>query len=140
KSSKLIQANKFNKKDRVVKLEGEAFFDIAKNAEKPFIVQVDKIKVEVLGTSFNVKSYDSLTEVVVETGKVKVQTPKGSFTLLPKETILVNNNTYQITQSHISNQLYQYFRTNLFVCDNTPLNELIFALNKAYNVNIKIKN
>lgn len=64
----------FNRKNRVVYLDGEAFFDVAKNPEKPFIVQVEGQAIEVLGTRFNVQAYssDSLCMTTLQEGKVKL--------------------------------------------------------------------
>ena len=49
--------SRFDGKVRSVILKGEAYFDVARNVSKPFVVEVDETKVKVLGTSFNVKSY-----------------------------------------------------------------------------------
>lgn len=65
----------FNKKDREVFLDGEAYFDVAKNKNKPFLVQAGKLTLRVLGTSFNVKSYsdENTIETTLIRGAVKVE-------------------------------------------------------------------
>lgn len=64
---------KFNGRSREVELDGEAFFDITRNAARPFIIHSHDIQTRVLGTSFRVRSYDKSTlEVAVATGKVGV--------------------------------------------------------------------
>jgi len=65
----------FNKKDREVFLDGEAYFDVAKNKNKPFLVQTSKLTLRVLGTSFNVKSYseENTIETTLIRGAVKVE-------------------------------------------------------------------
>ena len=56
-----------------MELKGEAYFDIARNPQKPFIIETDGVIVEVLGTAFNIKTYDKdKFALVVERGKVKV--------------------------------------------------------------------
>lgn len=50
--------SRFNGEVRGVSLKGEAYFEVTRNESKPFVVEVDEMKVKVLGTSFNVKSYD----------------------------------------------------------------------------------
>lgn len=67
--------NNFNKKDRVVYLEGEAFFDVTKNAKKPFYVKTSDISMKVLGTSFNVKSYheEGTIQTTLVTGSVVIE-------------------------------------------------------------------
>ncbi|MCA9748711.1 MAG: FecR domain-containing protein, partial [Romboutsia sp.] len=72
--SKLIYPKKFNDSIREVTLIGEAFFDIERDVNKPFIVNANEIKIKVLGTSFNVKSYskDEKIETTLVTGKVEL--------------------------------------------------------------------
>ena len=64
---------KFSQKDRLVELKGQAYFDVAHNPQKPFIIETADAYIQVLGTAFNVKSYapDSF-ELIVQRGKVKV--------------------------------------------------------------------
>lgn len=72
----------FSEEERRVKLIGEAFFDIAKNPEKPFIIETGDLRIRVLGTSFNVRNYgnESLAEITVRSGKVEVTHKNGGFT------------------------------------------------------------
>lgn len=67
--SKLNYAENTGRKDRKVYLEGEAFFDVAENPERPFIVKTSEIDIKVLGTTFNVKSYPG--EKTIETTLIK---------------------------------------------------------------------
>ena len=71
----------FKGKTRSIKLKGEAFFNVAPDKEKPFIIDVNDVQVKVVGTSFNVRSYNGITEVIVETGIVQV-TKAGETTEL----------------------------------------------------------
>ncbi|MDN3668919.1 FecR family protein [Echinicola jeungdonensis] len=88
--SKLTFPKKFNDSIRYVALEGEAFFEVEENKEKPFIVQVDGIEIKVLGTSFNVKKEEEVSVALVS-GKVAVKDTKGKEVLLsPNEMV-----TYQ---------------------------------------------
>ena len=73
----------FGRDDRNVTLSGEAFFDIAPDTEKPFIVDAGKASVKVVGTSFNVitNNHDSAVEVFVKTGKVMLSGDTGNRNL-----------------------------------------------------------
>ena len=71
--AQLSYVNGFAGDTRQLKLEGEAFFDVAKNPSKPFIIQAGEGTVTVLGTSFSVDTDDNSTEVLVKTGKVAFQ-------------------------------------------------------------------
>ncbi|MET0638268.1 MAG: FecR family protein [Chitinophagaceae bacterium] len=85
--SKLFLQNDFTGHTREVRLEGEGFFDVVKNADKPFIVHTSGINIKVLGTVFNVKAYaeDELIETTLLTGSVKVfrekETEAGAISL-----------------------------------------------------------
>ena len=74
--SKLVFPVRFSGNSREVTLEGEAFFEVAKDKSKPFIVSIRGMKVEVLGTAFNIKSYpnDSQSFTTLVEGKVKIST------------------------------------------------------------------
>lgn len=87
----------FDKNTRDVSLSGEAFFEVAHNAKKPFLVHTDKLTVKVLGTVFNVKAYhdDKTTETTLLKGKVQVELnnkPEKNIILLPNEKLMVANN------------------------------------------------
>ena len=79
--SELTYPTRFPNDIREVKLKGEAYFDVAKNPEKPFRVLTNEIEVKVLGTSFNVSAYESerFTSVTLVGGSVAVQTDKGNI-------------------------------------------------------------
>lgn len=139
-ASKLSYTRSFNSKDRVVQLEGEAFFDVAKNPEKPFIIHVKDVDVKVLGTSFNIRSNEDLTEVTVETGSVKVTRANETYTLSPSQKLTFLKSETKASLSTINSQLYQYYRSKMFVCDRTPLPDLVKTLSEVYKVEIKIAN
>lgn len=79
-------------RQRKVVLSGEAYFDVAKDVAKPFIVNAGHFDVHVLGTAFNVKSYetDDLVAISVERGKVEVEMPEASVRLAANEQMTVN--------------------------------------------------
>ncbi|EJW92056.1 anti-sigma factor, partial [gut metagenome] len=76
--SKLQYPNQFTDNYRNIKLNGEAYFQVAPNPDKPFRIKTPHFGVEVLGTKFNVKSYpdDQIQSVEVENGKVQVDLPE----------------------------------------------------------------
>lgn len=123
---------------RNVTLEGEAFFDVTPDKNKPFIITADDAKIKVVGTSFNVKTTDEKTEVIVETGVVEVSKKKNSVTLNPNEKATVLQSSAVPVKEAVDDVLYNYYRTKELVCNNTPLWRLVDVLNDAYNVNIEI--
>lgn len=81
---------------REVYLTGEAYFDVARNAEKPFIIHTDRIDIKVLGTSFNIRSYpaDKTTEATLIHGSIEVSMrnrPGARIILKPNQKIIVAN-------------------------------------------------
>jgi ferric-dicitrate binding protein FerR (iron transport regulator) len=126
---------------RYVRLKGEAFFNVTPNKKKPFVISVNKLEVTVVGTSFNVKAgYDGVTEVVVETGIVRVSNAKRTIELRAGERATISDNDSIATKEEVTDKLYKYYRTKEFVCDNTPLWKLVEVLNQAYDANIIIAN
>lgn len=132
----------FNKRlsgdTREVTLEGEAFFDVARNPDRPFIITAGEAQVKVLGTSFNVKSSKEETEVIVETGLVAVSKEEEMVELHPKEKATVLKSNPIPVKTDVQDGLYSYYRTKELVCNNTPLWRLAEVLNEAYNVDIEI--
>ena len=77
-NASLSYPKSFSPNQREVSLQGEALFDIAKNPEKPFLIQTDRVTVKVLGTAFNVKSsVDGHFELAVKRGRVRVTEKEG---------------------------------------------------------------
>lgn len=87
--SRLQYADNFKGKFREVWLEGEAFFDVKKDPEHPFVIHTDKINIKVLGTAFNVKSY--LNDQVIETSLIRGRI-EVSFNDRPSENIILRPN------------------------------------------------
>lgn len=91
--SKLSYPKVFMGNVREVYLSGEAFFEISKNPQKPFFVYANEVVTKVVGTSFRIKAYtdDSDVEVLVRTGKVKVNSEKDNSESSQKEIVLLPN-------------------------------------------------
>lgn len=124
--------------ERKVKLEnGEVFFKVAADKQRPFIIQADEVSIEVIGTSFNVKHTDELTEVIVETGIVRVSEGSQSVELHKGEKVRVEKGKLAVLKN--TDQLYNYYRSNEFVADNTPLWRLVEVLQEAYQTEIRIE-
>ncbi|PSL47782.1 FecR family protein [Chitinophaga niastensis] len=139
KQSTITYAAAF-KNTRNVKLQGEAFFNVAQDPGKPFVIKVNDVTVRVLGTSFNIKSINGKTEVIVETGAVEVTKNNKSVQLKQHERATVSDDQVSPQKQNDDDELYNYYRTQTFVCNKTPLWKLVNILNEAYGVNIVIAN
>ena len=90
--SKIKIPNEFNRKNRMVELNGEGYFEVTKNAKKPFIVKTQGISVEVLGTFFNVEAYPTdevITTTLVE-GRVNVSNGKQEYAMSPNQQVIAD--------------------------------------------------
>lgn len=131
---------RFSGGSRGITLSGEAFFNITPNKAKPFIIEANGVSVKVVGTSFNVKTGADKTEVIVETGIVEVIKKEYSVRLNPAEKATVTAAAAAPVKDVAKDALYNYYRTNEFVCNNTPLWRLVEVLNEAYDARIVIGN
>lgn len=127
-----------SKSQRKLGLKGEAFFNIKRDENKPFVIESGNATITVLGTSFNVKNTKNTTEIVVETGLVKVQNKNQTAQVMPGEKVVSTN--LELKKTTINDEFYNYYRTQKIVCRQTRLSELIPVLNEIYQVNIVADN
>lgn len=142
--------SEFLKDKRELKLAGEAFFDVAKDSARPFIITTGNVTTKVLGTSFNIKAYDeaSSIEVAVLTGKVAVdiveaeaKTSASSVLLTPNQrvTYVKERNTLEKDEANTLPELSIWQATDV-VFDNVPVKDVIKILNKKFDVRIQASN
>lgn len=140
KKSILEAPEKFVTDERRVALKGEAFFSITPNKEKPFIIETEAdVEIRVVGTSFNVKSFEDYTEVIVETGVVELKKRNRIVRLKKNDKARIYSKDSIITVEKKTDDLYKYYRSKSFDCDNTPLWKVVEVLNEAYDEKIIIK-
>jgi len=139
KYAKIAYREEFFSKKRKVKMSGEVFFDVSKDATRPFEVTANDIEVKVLGTSFNIKSNKNETEVILETGAVQVSRKDIVIKLKPDEKAIARAEETGIIQKQQSDRLYDYYRSKVFKLDNTPLWRFVEVLNEVYPNRIVIE-
>lgn len=133
----------YGKQNRDVEIDGEAFFEVAHNAEIPFNVHTKDCEIKVLGTKFNVRSYDTntQTETALLEGKVEVTLLKGKqVNLIPGQLAVADNenNELKIVQRNVTNSIC--WKDNVLRFDNTPLSEVVDKLGYWYGVNFHLSN
>lgn len=139
KESSLTYPSTFKGDSRSVALQGEAFFNVTPDRSHPFTIKINDVQVTVVGTSFNIKSRKGQTEVIVETGIVRVSRYGSAVELKPGEKVhIATADSSAIIKEEVSDKLYNYYRTKEFVCDDTPLWKLVNVLNDAYDAHIVI--
>lgn len=138
KNSRIQFPAQFTGNTREISLTGEAFFDVAHDAAHPFIIHAQQTDVKVLGTSFNVKAYDTKVSVFVKTGKVQFSQKQASVTLIPGQQAQTLGETLQLLDHPDENTIA--YQTQKFVFDNTPLNEVVHVLSETYGQKITLEN
>lgn len=137
--SKLTYSSDFNIEKRELQLEGEAYFEVFHNPQKPFVVKCSDMSVEALGTSFVVKAYldDNLTSSILMKGKIRVTTPDGNTILEPNNRVVYDKSTHKMTQSGVSNAInYTGWINNELRFENESLSEIAKSIERIYNVEI----
>lgn len=126
-------------KQRVVKLDGEAYFEVAKNAAHPFIVETDKQAVEVLGTHFNINSYkdEKVTKTTLLEGSVRVShnTTNESEVLKPGEQSLVSVSGIAIKEVNVDEAIA--WKNGYFMFNNERQESILRKVARWYNVEIE---
>lgn len=126
---------------REVFLEGEAFFEVAKDASHPFIVHTVHHSVEALGTSFNISAYpQSDIYTTLSEGKVKVSTEQNSVILTPDQQAIINFESNQIVTKEVSAYLYTSWAKGSYEFRNTTLQEITAQLSRWYDIDILFRN
>lgn len=131
------------KGQRLVKLEGEAFFDVAKNKAQPFIIETASGTVQVLGTSFSVRDYQNEEEmsVVVKTGKVRMQPKVGDahLDLIANEKGVFEKNEKDLHKRKDEQQNDLAWHTQKLSFLNTPLHQVLRKVGELYKVEIELE-
>ncbi|MEL7585258.1 MAG: FecR domain-containing protein [Prolixibacteraceae bacterium] len=139
--------DEFRNDIREILIEGEAFFEVSPDPERPFVIHAGKATIKVLGTSFNVNAYpaNESVEVIVETGKVQITKTKPDATgdreiiLDPGERGVLMTINDELRKSRNDNPNFLAWKTREFVFVKTSLKEVIEQLNKVYHVQVKAK-
>jgi transmembrane sensor len=142
KKSGLTLSERFNKNERRMKLTGEAYFQVAHDVTRPFVVDVQDVEVKAVGTAFNI---DNVTDarfvsIMVTDGKVKISSRVETKFAEKGETALYDSQTGSISieKKEDSNKLA--YKTRQFRFDETPLSKAVAEISKAYDVRILLKN
>lgn len=156
--AKIAYPKQFAKNKREVYLEGEAFFEVTKNANRPFFVYNNNLVTEVLGTSFNIKIINNKIEVDVKTGRVAVYENGNRIDLSARQKkengVIITPNqkvTYYTESRHFITALVdaptpvpsaeaQPGKEVKFAFDDTPLSEVLASIEKVYGIEIVLEN
>ncbi len=139
RDSKLSYPKEFGRNNRKVTLRGEAFFDIAPDASRPFIIDAGKASVRVLGTSFNVMTDNgnNQVEVYVSSGKVLLSSTDGSRSVTLEPEYVGKVSEAGSSQALNTNVNYLSWHTGLLVYDGERLEVVFEDLKRTFNIDIR---
>ena len=136
-NSKFVYPAQFSSEERDVRLEGEGFFDVTPNPDKPFIIRSGEARVKVLGTSFDFKSYkeDEFIKLTVSTGKVRVNVADQDLQLAvsPNEHLSINKIDGNVRKESIEENNYIKWIHGSLYFNKEPIREVIKTINRTYN-------
>ncbi|MGL5636134.1 MAG: FecR family protein [Bacteroidales bacterium] len=139
-NSKISYPLLFSKKQRTVTISGEAYFEVEKDEKRPFIVKTNGLDVKVLGTKFNVKSYDNHQETIVSLreGAVQVVSDKDQTTMVlaPGDQLALNRNNGDMSRSKVNVDWFISWTDGHLVYRNQTLLQIFNDLENRFNVKI----
>ena len=140
--SKLITPERFSSDLREVELEGEAFFDVAEEADRPFIIKSGDIKIRVHGTSFNVRAYpeESDISVAVASGKVSVSdvVNNSPVYILPDELAIYDREDKVTKKGSFDRREYFGWKNKEIVFKNSNIDEIFAKLSRWYGIAFQV--
>lgn len=130
--------NQFSASNRDIELNGEAFFEVTRNADLPLIVTNSGLKVKVLGTEFSVSAYpeEPNIHVILEKGKVEltsVSNTRFRQEMKPGEMATFSKTKNELALATVNTSLYTSWKDGLINIYNLPLSELVIKLEKRFN-------
>lgn len=135
--------SRYGKSKRVVYLEGEAYFEVAKEKDKPFIVETKEQSIEALGTKFNVAAYptDSLLTTTLLDGSVLLTTRNLSrpTILKPNEQFIYNRNTQSALLQQVDTNRFVSWTTGYYYFPEQSLEAILYRLSHVYGVQFTVK-
>ncbi len=140
--SRISYAYQLAGKDRAVKLEGEAFFEVEKDSLRPFIVTAGAAKMTVLGTSFNVRSYpeSKYIETTLVEGSLRVSMGNEKSLLVPGEQVSINKKSKDLGVQSVNTQKITGWKEGKLYFQSVGFEEMAVTLERTFNTNIKIEN
>ncbi|MDW3652304.1 MAG: FecR domain-containing protein [Bacteroidia bacterium] len=127
---------------RKVGLKGDAFFDVARDTARPFIIETQNVEIEVLGTSFYVDAREELGEiqVIVESGRVAVRSGGKEEILTANEKAVFTKSNGALDKQENDDANYLSIKDQQLSFEESPLEEVIFALQRQYHEEMEIVN
>lgn len=139
--SELRYPVRFDGEERQVFLRGEGYFEVTKDPDHPFVVEVENARIEVLGTTFNVCSYEEEERVVTTLveGMVRLSSENQSVVLIPNEQGILDKKGHLI-KMEVDVFPYVAWQKGLFVFQQQPLERVMQVVSRWYDVEVVFRN
>lgn len=133
---------RFTGAERVIKMEGEAFFDVSKDSTRPFIIHSGNVKTTVLGTSFNINSFgeNSAIKVSVKSGKVTVNSPGDGVVIGAYQQAVFDKKTKKISKETIKSDDQFAWKDGVLQFKDLQIVEVLKRLERYYGVDFSLGN
>jgi len=139
--SSIKYPTQFNGDQRIVELEGEAYFEVAKNKSKPFLVKSDNQTIEVLGTHFNVHAYnnESVVKTTLLEGSVAVSSKNQKAILKPGQQSNISESSSKIAVKEVDTEAAIAWKNGRFKFDNADLKSVMKQLERWYGIKVEYR-
>ena len=145
--SRLIYPSRFVDRNREVFMVGEAFFDVAVNEEQPFVVKTPDIKIEVLGTKFNISAYpeENIVQTVLTRGSIELGWTNGrlfdrNLTMEPGQLVSANKKEKTTSLYNVNTEYYTSWKEGYLTFNNSDLSRVVKKLERYYNIRLTYDN
>lgn len=135
--SSITYPTSFAVNERKVSMTGEAYFEIAHDASKPFTVLKGRTSIQVLGTKFNVKAYDDEkdTRVTLIEGSVKVNNNQNSLTIKPNDQAIVTSDAVSLN-NNVDVEAVMAWKNGKFLFNNSSIESIMKDVSRWYDVEV----
>ncbi|MCE5178953.1 MAG: FecR domain-containing protein [Porphyromonadaceae bacterium] len=137
--SSLTYNNAFNQKERKVFLEGEAYFEVAKDPKRPFIVHTRDMDIEALGTAFNVRAYpeENNASTVLLEGKIKINAQGQQRILTENQRAIIDKTVHTFSTDKVFAVDFVQWKDGNLYFENSSFDEIALTLSRVFNVEIQ---
>lgn len=142
KNSRLTYTGEFGHTRRCVRLEGEAYFEVAKDSLHPFDVEMNGASIRVLGTHFNVKAEkgsDRIIATLIE-GSIRFRGAKQRIIMVPNQQLCFDRSSNKVNLKAVDPEIFIAWKDELLKYVSIPLVRLVADLEKNYKVEIRLEN
>ncbi len=141
--SEISYSSDFSRPERIVKLNGVAFFDIQHDEGRPFVVMANGVSTRVLGTSFKISSEESKQEfsISVTSGKVEISDRNKQLAILEKnDQMVMDMTTLEITKTRLKDEQVAQLEPSVYVMDNITVGEALDVISKRWDCEFEVLN